>query len=311
MRFLYAQIPFFFYVIFSPVFCLASIVVDGNRIMDQSMEENLCALTFDDGPSAYTPELLKHLEENGIKATFFVLGSQAAHYPHILEMIKAAGHEIGNHSWSHANLRLLGEEKQRAEIKSTDDLLRSHGIVPLYLRPPYGSFDERTIHIAEKMGLSLLLWSLDSLDWKHVPSNYAKLLSTRGTIYEDGSLRGIFLFHDIHKATVDDLPRIIANLKEGGCKKFVTVNEYLQGLVDPEPALVMNRHPVNPERGDSPMIPADSSPLPFARCSVPKKQNTHQSPLELESAHVRTAEEDDLVSAAFRKVPSGEFQRHP
>lgn len=272
-----------------PTVCHARIVVDGNSIMDQSMPENLCALTFDDGPSPNTPFLLDQLKAHDIKATFFLLGSQAVHYPNIVRAIQQNGHEIGNHSWSHANLRLLSSDRQKEEILKTDELLRSYGITPLYLRPPYGSFDDRTISIAGDLGISLILWSLDSHDWKHLPANYAKLLSTRGTIYEDGNLRGIFLFHDIHKSTVDDLPRIIENLRAGGCQKFVTVSEYLHANMDPEPALAMTRRHSPPVQPALSLQPAGNSPLPLARCSKPRLAATHQAqpPLNFKSAHVQ------------------------
>lgn len=264
----------------------AAVLVDGNRIMDQSMQENLCALTFDDGPSPNTPHLLDLLEEYGIPATFFVLGSQVAHYPHTIERIRDAGHEIGNHTWSHSNLKLLSRERQIEEIEQTDNLLKSLGVTSLYMRPPYGSFDERTIKIADDLGMSVILWSLDSYDWKHLPQDYSKLRSTRGTVYDDGALRGIFLFHDIHRNTVEDLPRIIANLKAGGCEKFVTVSEYLAGIADPEPSLLMSRHPAPPAAyPDMPMYAAGHAAVPMARCAKPWNFQIPAEPLE--SAHAQ------------------------
>ncbi len=156
---------------------------------------------------------------------------------------------------------------------ATDELLRSLGITPLYMRPPYGNFDERTVQIANDLGIDIILWSLDSHDWKSLPSDYAKLRSTRGTIYDNGSLRGIFLFHDIHKSTVEDLHRIIANLRAGGCEKFVTISEYLAGIEDPEPPLLMSRRSQPPARlrvkPAPPAYASGSAPLPLARCSRP------------------------------------------
>lgn len=269
--------------------CLApAAVVDGNRIMDQRMQENLCALTFDDGPSVNTPALLNMLADYDIKATFFLLGRNARYYPEIVRQIKDHGHEIGNHTWSHPNLRVLSFQRQKEELVSTDELLRSMGITPLYMRPPYGNFDERTVQIANELGIDIILWSLDSHDWKSLPSDYAKLRSTRGTIYDNGSLRGIFLFHDIHKSTVEDLHRIIANLKAGGCEKFVTISDYLAGILDPEPPLLMSRRPNPPARRVRPAPPAYASgtaPLPLARCSRPWNLARNKRPLDLEEAH--------------------------
>lgn len=270
-------------------------VVDGNVIMDQSMNENLCALTFDDGPSRNTPQLLDMLREYGIPCTFFLLGSQVAYNPDIVVRMLEEGHEIGNHSWSHPNLRLLSSDAQAEQIEQTDSLLRSLGATPLFFRPPYGSFDERTTRITDRLGVSLVLWSLDSRDWKHLPTDYAKLVSTRGTIYDDGALRGIFLFHDTHKSTVDDLPRIIAHLRAGGCQKFVTVSDYLAGILDHEPGMVLsrNRPPLLKKDEDfPPMYAAGSGPVPLARCSRPWSESERQAArLELREAHAQVSGE--------------------
>lgn len=250
-------------------------VVDGNRIMDQRMAENLCALTFDDGPSRNTGALLDLLATYGIKASFFLLGKNVNTYNAMTKRIAEEGHEIGNHSWSHPNLRQLPSEQVKEELGNTDSLLRSLGITPLYMRPPYGAFDSRTIDVANELGVDVVLWSLDSHDWKSLPADYAKLRSTRGTVYDEGALRGIFLFHDTHKSTVEDLPRIIANLRAGGCERFVTVSEYLAGLEDHEPALLMTRHETVPQpalarvRPAPKAYPAGTAIVPLARCSRP------------------------------------------
>lgn len=261
-----------------------SAVVNGERIMNQGMNENLCALTFDDGPSLYTPGLLDMLASYDIKATFFVLGKNAAYFPGIVKRIAAEGHEIGNHTWSHPNLKRMSSDRQKEEILKTDATLRSMGITPLYMRPPYGSFDERTVRIADELGVSVVLWSLDSYDWKRLPPDYSKLRSTRGTVYDAGALRGVFLFHDIHKGTVDDLPRIIAQLRQGGCERFVTMSDYLAGIGDPEPPLLMTRRPAAPAAVVSqPMYAAGSGATPLARCSKPWRPEEEAGPKALET----------------------------
>ena len=250
-------------------------VIDGSRIMDQRMGENLCALTFDDGPSRHTAHLLDMLRDYGIPATFFLLGSQVQRNPAMVRRMVEEGHEVGNHSWSHPNLRTLPPEHQEEEIRATDAALRALGASPAYLRPPYGAFDTHTLDIAQNLGLDVMLWSLDSNDWRRLPADYAKLRSTRGTQYESGELRGIFLFHDTHKGTVEDLPRIIANLRAGGCRRFVTVSDYLAGALDPEPGLLMTRHPLPPLPAPALAVqhhmaaPWRSSAIPLARCSQP------------------------------------------
>ena len=264
-------------------------VVEGNVIMDQPMRENLCALTFDDGPSINTPHLLDMLEEYGIPATFFMLGSQAERHPDIVKRVIAEGHEVGNHSYSHPNLRVVSLARKEEELRRTDTILRNLGASPQFMRPPYGSYDASTEKVAASLGLSLMLWSMDSRDWQRLPDNYATLRNNRGTVYAPGTLRGIFLFHDSHKRTVDDLPRIIRDLRAGGCQRFVTVTDYLEGLMDPEPGLLMTRVKRGaPGMDEPPMVarhqvegvhqseelpphsfPAGSADIPLARSSTP------------------------------------------
>lgn len=248
-----------------------ALVVDGNRIMDQDMGENLCALTFDDGPSNFTPHLLDMLKEYGIPATFFMLGRNARRLPGIVRRVEEEGHEIGNHTFSHPNLHRLSYEQQKEQIAQTEAIFKDIGVTSLYMRPPYGNYDERTLAILEEHGLKLIMWSLDSNDWKRLPADYSKLRSTRGTVYENGNLRGVFLFHDIHKSTVDDLPRIIANLRAGGCQRFVTMSEYLAGVLDDEPGMLMTRRPAKTQHAalESEKTEAALADLPLARCSRP------------------------------------------
>lgn len=262
----------------------AAVVYDGTSISRQSMRENLCAITFDDGPSTNTGHLLDQLAAYGVPATFFLLGKNAALRPQMVRRIVAEGHEVGNHSWSHPKLRALNREQQREELARTDALLRELGVVPRHMRPPYGAYNEDTLAVVEELGLSVLLWSQDSHDWRRLPVNYALLPNTMGHVYATGTLRGIFLFHDTRRRTVDDLPRIIQELRAGGCQRFVTVSEYLD-LLDDAPPLLMTRRAapshsaqneeMPPESFPDAMmaassgLPAGSTPVPMARCSHP------------------------------------------
>ena len=171
-------------------------VYDGVRIIAQPMQENLCALSFDDGPSANTPQILDILAAHNIPATFFVLGRNAEHRPDLVQRIHDEGHEIGIHTYSHPNLRHLNLAAQSEQIGRVQRFLRSLGIEARFLRPPYGSFNDVTLKAAEQMDLKVVLWSLDSEDWRGVREDYAALVNTRGQRYINNDLRGIFLFHD-------------------------------------------------------------------------------------------------------------------
>ena len=264
-------------------------VYDGNAIMRQPMRENLCALTFDDGPSRYTPHILDVLRENGIPATFFMLGKNVKFYPQHVQRIVAEGHEVGNHSFSHPNLRRISRERKLEEIEITDKLLRDLGANPLYMRPPYGSYDKDVVDIAGRLGVTVVLWSVDSQDWKRRPTNYAHIINAVGRVFPPGEMRGIILFHDPLKTTAADLPKIISDLKAGGCQRFVTVSEYVNSVLDPEPPLLWTeRTParkapdaVAAEQGSEALMPpesyagvqrswlAGSAPIPLARSSRP------------------------------------------
>lgn len=211
--------------------CTASVaaarVMNGSAIVHQAGSLNMCALTFDDGPSQYTSQLLDSLQKEGIPATFFVLGKQVERHPDLILRMVREGHEVGSHSYSHPNFRKLGPAAQLEELARTSALLAELGARPISFRPPYGKYSDMTIALAEEMGMSIVLWSSDSQDWKRRPVDYSKMRTTTGRPSLPGEMQGVFLFHDIRKATVDDIHRIITTLRAGGCQRFVTIQDYM------------------------------------------------------------------------------------
>ena len=182
------------------------------------------AMTFDDGPSpTLTPHLLDILKEKGVKATFFVIGQNVVHSPEIVARASAEGHEIGNHSWSHPMLTKLSEERLQEEVQKTSDAIaEATGKKPTLLRPPYGAINQRTGKmIEEKDGLTIILWSVDPLDWKSPGANVVAQRLIAGT--KPGS---ITLSHDIKPGTIQAIPEVIDAFKAKGYK-FVTVSELI------------------------------------------------------------------------------------
>ncbi|MFW0870931.1 MAG: polysaccharide deacetylase family protein [Patescibacteria group bacterium] len=178
------------------------------------------ALSFDDGPSIYTNTLLDTLKEYDVPATFFVLGRSAKIQPDTILRIVQDGHELGNHTWSHRDLRSLAGDQIDEELGKTDDLLYSiAGIKPLYLRPPYGAFNDEVLSHIDR---PIILWSVDPEDWKKPP--YAELVR-RMTSPQSGA---IILAHDIHQSTVMAIPEVIRELKKQGFT-FVTISDLLDG----------------------------------------------------------------------------------
>lgn len=177
----------------------------------------MVALTFDDGPGPYTERLLKCLKENNAVATFFVVGSSVGRYKDTVKKAYQMGCEIGNHSWDHPQLTQLDGASLAAQISNTNQAIRSAtGHNPTLLRPPYGSYNST---VAAAAGMPLILWEVDTLDWKtrNVQSNIQAVLSGA----KDGA---IILMHDIHLPTVVAAESIIPQLKKKGYQ-LVTVSE--------------------------------------------------------------------------------------
>lgn len=125
------------------------------------------ALTFDDGPSERTPELLDLLETFGVKATFFVCGQNAERVPGVLAEIARAGHEIGNHTWSHPRLDFTSKATMRSEIGRTQEIVRRiTGNAPRLFRAPYGVRWLGLGDVQREFGLMGVMWTSIGLDWK-------------------------------------------------------------------------------------------------------------------------------------------------
>jgi peptidoglycan-N-acetylglucosamine deacetylase len=196
------------------------------------VDQPYIAMTFDDGPSsASTPRLLDILKQRNIKATFFLIGQNAASNPDIVRRILADGHEIGNHSWTHPQLSKLSDDRVTAEISKTQDAIKdASGFAPTLLRPPYGAITARQREwIESQFGLSIILWSVDPLDWKR-PG--VSVITQR--ILSEVHPGSIILSHDIHKQTVDAMPATLDGLIAKGYK-FVTVTQLI-AMNKPKPA---------------------------------------------------------------------------
>src|ERR1700722_3000531 len=188
------------------------------------VDQPYIAMTFDDGPSAEnTPRLLEMLKQRNIKATFFLIGQNAASNPDLVRRILADGHEVGNHSWTHPQLSKLSDDRVTAEITKTQDAIKeASGFTPTLLRPPYGAITARQREwIENRFGLNIILWSVDPLDWKR-PG--ASVITQR--ILSQVRPGAIILSHDIHKQTIDAMPATLDGLISKGYK-FVTVSQLI------------------------------------------------------------------------------------
>lgn len=187
--------------------------------------EKLVAITFDDGPSQYTSQLLDGLAARGAKATFFMLGQMAESRKSIVKRAWEEGHQVCSHSYDHPNLNTLSADAIRSQFSRTDAILDSAlGFDATFMiRPPYGNANKTVLSIG---GVPFFYWSVDTEDWKsrNADSVYNEILrSTR-----DGS---IVLMHDIYPTTITAALRAIDTLKSQGYQ-FVTVAElyYRRGV---------------------------------------------------------------------------------
>lgn len=157
------------------------------------------ALTFDDGPNAtWTPRLLDVLEKYDVRGTFFLLGGRAAVQPELVRRMAAAGHIIGNHSWSHPNLARTRASLVRDQLKRTSDALEQILGKPVtFFRPPYGGRRPVVFRIARELGLQPVLWNAMTGDWNEPPAEWiAEQLSEMVDARERSGRAANIVLHD-------------------------------------------------------------------------------------------------------------------
>jgi len=198
-------------------------VVVANRDAEKKL-----ALTFDDGPSEkYTSKILDILSRNNVKATFFIIGSNAEKNPELVKRIISEGHEIGNHTYSHPQLKKISPEELNLEINKTQKIIKGiTGITPTLFRPPGGYLNNTIMEIITSNNCIPVLWSWrqDTMDWKNPPVD--TVVNTVLSNVKDGD---IILFHDYiygESPTPEALNRIIPELLNKGYN-FLTVTELI------------------------------------------------------------------------------------
>lgn len=177
------------------------------------------ALTFDDGPSAYTEELVNLLNLYDIKCTFFVVGTNCKSYSDALLIISESNHEIAIHGETHTSFTKLGSAKTNQEIINTIEYIKSLDIsVSSLVRPPYGSLNSQ---IKENSAYPFILWNIDTEDWKTKDKEAIK-----SEILDNIAPGAIILMHDtkaVHKVDLEVLSEILPQLTEK--YRFVTITE--------------------------------------------------------------------------------------
>lgn len=201
----------------------AAPVATGGRIPGVDCRRAKCvALTFDDGPDIYTEQLLRTLRDAHVRATFFMLGIQVQKFPTVARHVAAATEEIGDHTWDHKDLTLITPHDARIEIaRARTEIADVIGMWPALFRPPYGSTNPTVAGLAGGLGMPVILWNVDTLDWK---DRVAKIVAQRAV--SEARPGSIILMHDIYSSTVDAVPAIIKGLRQRGFT-VVTVSQLL------------------------------------------------------------------------------------
>lgn len=188
------------------------------------------ALTFDDGPNPeYTARVSSLLKSEGARATFFLVGEQARRHPQLVAQLAADGHELGNHSMTHAEFDRISYRELAGEIEAPYGLWDDSGQPVLrnrYFRPPKGVVNARVFYYCLRRGYRIVLWSADPKDFR-APSAAAVLQH-----FESRPLRGgdIVLLHDKVESTFAALPALLASLRARGLKP-VTLSQLLERRV--------------------------------------------------------------------------------
>ena len=200
-----------------PEYVYSSHMNDGNKI----------ALTFDDGPHPqYTPLILDILREYNVHATFFLIGENAERNPELVRRILRVGHEIGNHTYLHKNLKEHTSGGIYEEISMAEEaILRIADQRTKLLRPPGGLYDKQVCETAHRLDYDIILWTVDTFDWKHPTSE--EIVQTVESNVQCGD---IILCHDFiggaPSPTPDAIRKIIPDLLKRGYE-FVSVSELI------------------------------------------------------------------------------------
>lgn len=189
-------------------------------VSDKVQEAKKVALTFDDGPhQKYTKMLLDGLRERNVKATFFLIGESIEGKEELVAQMKADGHLIGNHTYTHVQLGKVATDDACAEIWKTNTLIYDiTEEIPCYIRPPFGEWNE---DLSCAVDMSVVLWDIDPQDWKYKDSDRIRDHVVKNV--KDGD---IILLHDVYKTSVDAALQIVDILSEEGYE-FVTVEELI------------------------------------------------------------------------------------
>jgi peptidoglycan-N-acetylglucosamine deacetylase len=200
----------------------------GGIVTKAETTEKVVALTFDDGPTDNTDEILSILKEENVKATFFVTGREIEENFEEAKKLAEAGHEIGNHSYSHKRMVLKIPSFIKNEIEITDELIRKAGYEgTIQFRPPNGKKLIVLPRYLDKHDRKTILWNMEPDSYPEIASDSEKIVMHVNENIEPGSIILLHVMYDSREESMKSVKGIITELKAKGYK-FQTVSEMLE-----------------------------------------------------------------------------------
>lgn len=202
-----------FYVINCPEIVGASATERALPIYSVERDNKVVALSFDAAwGNEDTGMLIEILNRYNVKATFFLVGDWVDRYPESVRQLHQAGMELGNHSDDHAHFSKLSADGIAANVSACNEKIKAiTGTAPTLFRCPYGEYDDHVVQTINAMGMNVIQWDVDSLDWKEIPAD-----EIEARIRKKVAPGSICLFHNAAIHTPEALPRIIEFLQSEG-----------------------------------------------------------------------------------------------
>ncbi len=200
----------------------------GGLVQRVDTDERVVALTFDDGPSANTPAVLEMLDQLGVNATFFLTGNEMEKLPDQTKAIVQAGHELGNHSYTHSRLVLKSLSFVRREVDETDKLIRAAGYEgPIHFRPPGSKKLLVLPYYLKQTDKLTIMCDVEAETDLGFSASAADLARHTVEHAREGSIILMHVMYDSRQEAMNALPAIVTGLREKGYR-FVTVSELLE-----------------------------------------------------------------------------------
>ncbi|MEH7222608.1 polysaccharide deacetylase family protein [Bacillus sp. JJ1566] len=157
----------------------------------------------------YIPDMLETLKKHNVKATFFLEGRWVKENPDLAKMIVDAGHEVGNHSYTHPDMKTLSSELVREQLIKTNQVIEAAtGKKPTLFAPPSGSYRDEVVKIADELGMKTIMWSVDTIDWQR-PQPHVLVQRVMGKVHPGA----LVLMHPT-SPTAQSLERLILSIKQ-------------------------------------------------------------------------------------------------